>query len=99
VPSSQAQSALIQSTYRNAGLDFAETGYFEGHVSRLMNTNAQALDLTQDIGNGNPVGRSAGAWRSGGSGQEFQAHHSTIDWLNQVECQYGCGASNGGRKR
>lgn len=37
MPNSQAQSELIEKTYRKAGLDFADTGYFEAHVSLAMN--------------------------------------------------------------
>jgi acyl transferase domain-containing protein len=33
VPNSAAQADLIRSTYRSAGLDFSQTGYFEAHVS------------------------------------------------------------------
>lgn len=32
VPSSEAQANLIRTTYRNAGLDFSETSFFEAHV-------------------------------------------------------------------
>jgi hypothetical protein len=38
VPNSQAQSNLIEETYQKAGLDFADTDYFEAHVSMMTNT-------------------------------------------------------------
>lgn len=45
LPNSDAQADLIRSTYRNAGLDFSETPYFEAHVRVFAympkyNTNA-----------------------------------------------------------
>ena len=40
MPNSQAQSELIESTYRRAGLDFADTGYFEAHVSVAASTDS-----------------------------------------------------------
>jgi len=35
MPSSDAQEALIRSTYHAAGLEFKDTNYFEAHVSNL----------------------------------------------------------------
>ena len=41
LPSSDAQSALIQATYKAAGLDTSETGYFEAHGTGTGNNSAQ----------------------------------------------------------
>ena len=40
VPSEEAQASLIRSTYRHAGIDFAQTRYIEAHVSFAPHSRA-----------------------------------------------------------
>ncbi len=40
----EAQVKLIRETYKRAGLDIAETGYVEAHVSRILLPGDEILE-------------------------------------------------------
>lgn len=62
LPNSDAQRDLIKSTYKAAGLDFADTGYFEAHVS---DDQLEGNLMSRTDRNG--IGNRHGSWRSAGA--------------------------------
>lgn len=55
LPSTEAQAALIRSTYSRAGLDLGETGYFEAHgTGTAAGDPIETAALGETIGNARP---------------------------------------------
>jgi len=46
VPNPEAQSELIRTTYRSAGLDFGDTQYFEAHVRPMLHPRESIITYT-----------------------------------------------------
>ena len=90
VPNPKAQLDLIRSTYLAAELSFADTGYFEAHVSHCCRTCAtKPTNLTQEAGNGDRSGRPSRTCRSCAGDSGIEAFGTTLRRLYQEQCELG----------